>query len=277
MPSDPFALKPGEILHLVNSTPIGTVLSESRLRRLRNIAGQRIGSRITVNLVKFAGWLLVRRHQSRQQQVTEDRNETDSHAFEAARGSAATLRGNGNSSKYEPIIAALLSEPTNAAAAKRAGISEATLYRKLNQPDFRLAYDLAKRDLLASSIDRLQAGAIDAVRALMFVARKGRRESDRVRAAHVLLEHSWRGLDRADVLRPSDDSIPSRTMDADDLVHLLTARLCEINDQTMPVREKSRLTASVGDALLRALGIDLFAKRLAAVEQVLKQRMRAKQ
>jgi transposase-like protein len=54
------------------------------------------------------------------------------------------VRGHGQklTSKQEVLIAALLTEPTYAAAAAKAGVSAATLYRWLQLPSFRTAYRL---------------------------------------------------------------------------------------------------------------------------------------
>ncbi len=71
---------------------------------------------------------------------------------QAALGAAASvsrseqLRGHGQKlmAKQEALIAALLTERTYSAAATKAGISEATLYRWLNRPAFaRLTVGLA--------------------------------------------------------------------------------------------------------------------------------------
>jgi hypothetical protein len=52
------------------------------------------------------------------------------------------------SRKREKAIAALLTEPTIAQAAKAAGIGEKTLRRWLKSPEFSLAYDAARRELI---------------------------------------------------------------------------------------------------------------------------------
>ena len=59
---DPRKLSPGELLRLVNSTPLGAVLSETALRRHRNRAGYRIGTARRLDLVRYAAWLFNERH-----------------------------------------------------------------------------------------------------------------------------------------------------------------------------------------------------------------------
>lgn len=49
--------RPADVLRLINSTRIGTVLSESQLRRHRNMAGYNIGDARCVDLIKYAAWL----------------------------------------------------------------------------------------------------------------------------------------------------------------------------------------------------------------------------
>src|SRR5262245_15378168 len=102
--------------------------------------------------------------------------------------------------KQEALIAALLTEPTHADAATKAGISEATLNRWLKRPGFRTAYREARRRLVESAVGRLQAASGEAVAALLEVAKNGVKDGDRVRAAVALLEHAFRGLTDADAL-----------------------------------------------------------------------------
>jgi hypothetical protein len=47
---------------MLNSTPLGEVISERQLRRQRNRAGYRIGDEKHVDLLRYAGWLVWQRH-----------------------------------------------------------------------------------------------------------------------------------------------------------------------------------------------------------------------
>ena len=77
----------------------------------------------------------------------------------------ATARGR-RPQREEQAIAALLSEPTIEAAARKAGIGESTLLRWLREPSFKAAYRAARRSLVESAVGRLQQAATKAVAAL---------------------------------------------------------------------------------------------------------------
>ena len=76
--------------------------------------------------------------------------------------------GNGGrrSQREETAIAALLSEPTIAKAATRAGISESTLLRWLQDPEFKAKHRAARRSIVEGAIGRLQQATTDAVATL---------------------------------------------------------------------------------------------------------------
>jgi hypothetical protein len=57
MATDPRKLKPGELCRLLNSTPLGEVLGDRRLREQRARAGLRIGDGPTIDLFRYAAWL----------------------------------------------------------------------------------------------------------------------------------------------------------------------------------------------------------------------------
>ena len=57
MARDVKQLSPTELVRLVNSMPLGTVLSAPRLHRQMNQAGLRIGDGRTIHLVKYVAWL----------------------------------------------------------------------------------------------------------------------------------------------------------------------------------------------------------------------------
>jgi hypothetical protein len=58
-------------------------------------------------------------------------------------------------------------------------------------------------------------------------------------------------------------------MDTADVVKLLAARLRQIDAADLAAGEKARLTATLADALLRAIGVDVLDKRLEALQAVL--------
>jgi hypothetical protein len=169
--------------------------------------------------------------------------------------------------KQEALIAALLTEPTHAAAAAKAGIAEATLHRWLKDTGFLAAYRQARRELVRAAVERLQGGVGEAVDALRTVARDGAKDGDRVRAAVALLDHAFRGLELPDV-EPGDQS--KRTVDGTaDVVRLLAERLAQLDAADLPTPERAKLTAMLADTMLRAIGVDVLDKRLEALQAVL--------
>ena len=62
MAIDPRQLKPADICRLLNSTPLGEVISERQLHRHRTRAGYRIGDGKTVDLFRYVAWLVTVRH-----------------------------------------------------------------------------------------------------------------------------------------------------------------------------------------------------------------------
>ncbi len=62
MPIDPRKLKPSELCRLLNSTPLGEVISERQLYRHRQRVGNRIGDGKTVDLLRYCAWMHIVRH-----------------------------------------------------------------------------------------------------------------------------------------------------------------------------------------------------------------------
>ena len=171
--------------------------------------------------------------------------------------------------KQEAAIAALLTEPTYARAAAAAGVHVGTLYRWLHQPVFRAAFRQARRELVEAGVGRLQAATSHAVEALVAVARHGRRDGDRVRAANALLDHAFRGLTDADRIHGTPAAAEPAPSGTADVVTILAARLRQIDKSELPAADKARLTALLADSLLRAIGVDVIDKRLEAMHAVL--------
>jgi hypothetical protein len=169
----------------------------------------------------------------------------------------------------EATIAALLTESTHADAAAEAGIGEATLRRWLRLPAFQAAYRQARRELVKAAVGRIQAATGTAVDTLLAVAESGKKDSDRVRAAIALLDRAFFGLTDAEA--PDGQRGPGDTspMGTGEVVKVLAGRLRQLDKADLPVAEKSRLTAAMADALLRAIGVDVMDKRLEALEAVL--------
>lgn len=175
--------------------------------------------------------------------------------------------GQKRSRKQEATIAALLGEPTHAAAAAKAGVSEATIARWLKDAGFQAAYRQARRDVLRGAVERLQTATGQAVEALIRIVSTAEKDSDRVRAAALILDHARRGLD----LDGASDAPPTINGTAD-VVKLLATRLGHLDAAAAPTADKARLTAMLADALLRAIGVDVIDKRLQALQIVLQGR-----
>jgi hypothetical protein len=113
-----------------------------------------------------------------------------------------THQGHGEkrSRKEEAAIAALLEQPTLKAAALAAGISEATLFRWLQDPEFSGRYRAARRAALSRATARLQHASAQAVETLMAVmSDAGTPASARVTAARTVLELAARAVEIEDL------------------------------------------------------------------------------
>ena len=62
MAIDPRKLRPTELCRLLNSTPLGEVISERQLHRHRTRAGYRIGEDKQIDLLRYVAWLVQIRH-----------------------------------------------------------------------------------------------------------------------------------------------------------------------------------------------------------------------
>jgi molybdenum-dependent DNA-binding transcriptional regulator ModE len=116
-------------------------------------------------------------------------------------GSAEIL----SETKRDALLAALLSEPSVAKAAKAAKVSESTAWRTLRDPAFQTDYRAARRDAVEHAITRLQSDAADAARVLREVANdKKAPASARVSAAKTILEQAMKGVELQDVIERLD-------------------------------------------------------------------------
>ena len=95
---------------------------------------------------------------------------------------------------------ALLTEPTIAAAAAKAGVGERTLYRWLARDDFVEAYREARRKALGQAVARLQQLSSGAVAVLAQVAAdKTAPASARVAAASKILDTAIKAVELEDL------------------------------------------------------------------------------
>ena len=87
MPTDPRKLRPSELCRLLNSTPLGEVITEQQLNRQRTRAGLRIGDAHHVDLLRYVAWLVQVRHAPKPQVEAGP-----SHADNVGRGSPRSCR-----------------------------------------------------------------------------------------------------------------------------------------------------------------------------------------
>jgi methyl coenzyme M reductase gamma subunit len=95
-------------------------------------------------------------------------------------------------------VAALLTEPTHAIAAAKAGIGEATLQRWLRLPEFQMMYRQARRQVVEAAVGRLQHATGQAVEALQRALTCGRPSAE-IRAAVAILDHSLKAVEVRDL------------------------------------------------------------------------------
>jgi len=275
--TDPRKLRPTELCRLLNSSPLGEVINEGQLRRHRTRAGIRLGGTGHVDLVRYIAWLVQGRHAPKRE---PENGSPPAASAEAAQGAAAlgsrskqvTGHGQKLSSRQEVLIAALLNEPTYASAAAKAGVAETTVYRWMHLPEFRTAYRQARRELVERAIGRVQAATGQAVETLVTIARDARRDGDRLRASVALLDHAFRGLAEANILHGDPDGADKPQLSITEVVKMLTLRIQQIDAAELPTSEKSRLTATLADALWRGIAMDDMDKRIKAIESVLSSR-----
>ena len=108
--------------------------------------------------------------------------------------------------REDAALAALLSEATVDEAAEKAGISAATLYRWLDDPEFRDRYRGARRQVVEHAVSVLQQAASKAVNVLVTIAEDSTAPSSaRVSAAKSILDQAFRGLEVIDLAAEVDD------------------------------------------------------------------------
>jgi hypothetical protein len=108
------------------------------------------------------------------------------------------------SRKQESAIAALLSEPTVARAAAKAGVSPRALKGWLSLPGFQCAFREARRRVVDGAVAQMQRATGAAVRALRrnLTAEKA---SDQIRAAQIILEGSIKAVELTNLVERIED------------------------------------------------------------------------
>jgi hypothetical protein len=99
--------------------------------------------------------------------------------------------------KQEQAISALLTEATVAAAADKAGVTEATLRRWQREEGFRAAYLEARRQVVEKAIAQMQQSSWAASSTLIRLLGSSS-DSVRLRAAMAILDQANKGLEMLD-------------------------------------------------------------------------------
>jgi AcrR family transcriptional regulator len=113
--------------------------------------------------------------------------------------------GGKKAQKLDAFIAAMMSHKGVEAAAAAAGISPATAYRWLADPDVIRRLAEARRDAMSRAMARLQEAATGAVDCLCEVQSSGESESARVSAARTILEQALRAVELQDIQQRLDN------------------------------------------------------------------------
>jgi hypothetical protein len=100
--------------------------------------------------------------------------------------------------KQDRAIQALLQEPTIEAAAGAASVSRVTIFRWLNQPEFKTRYLAARRQVVDTAIAELQRHTGDAVQTLVRNMTSGTPHVE-VRAALGVLDQAIKGVEVAEL------------------------------------------------------------------------------
>jgi hypothetical protein len=94
--------------------------------------------------------------------------------------------------KWEAAAAALLTEPTVEAAARSVGVCHRTLKTWLQDDAFKAVYADVRRRAVDGALANLQGASAEAVQVLR-AALHAEKESDRIRAAAVILDRALNG------------------------------------------------------------------------------------
>jgi hypothetical protein len=108
------------------------------------------------------------------------------------------------SPRQEAALVALLAEPTYSAAAARARVAEATLYRWLKLPAFQAAYRDLRRQAVEGAVAHLQQATAKAVEALCRGLTCGTPAAE-IRAARVVIDQAAKWTELIDLTERVED------------------------------------------------------------------------
>jgi DNA-binding MurR/RpiR family transcriptional regulator len=102
--------------------------------------------------------------------------------------------------KRDAALSALLTTRSVRAAARKCKLSEATLFRFLQEPTFKAQYRAARRELVETATAKLQAECTSSVTVLSQIARdKKAPPASRVAAARIIIEQSIKAVELMDL------------------------------------------------------------------------------
>ena len=105
-------------------------------------------------------------------------------------------------SRQEQALIALIQQPTIKEAAEVSGISQPTLFRYLQDTEFREEYHKAKRNLLEAALGDLQKASSEAVSTLReIICDREAGASSRVQAARSILSFAIQAGELDDIVR----------------------------------------------------------------------------
>jgi DNA-binding MurR/RpiR family transcriptional regulator len=96
------------------------------------------------------------------------------------------------SRRHEGVIVALIAHPKITDAAKAAGVSESTVWRLMQRPEFQQRYKQAQDEALNSALGSIQGAATEAVATLREIASSGKVEAARVQASKTILDFTFK-------------------------------------------------------------------------------------
>lgn len=100
----------------------------------------------------------------------------------------------------EALISALLTSPTNAAAAQKCGLSVKQLYNRMASPEFKAKLSEARWELLDRAVNALETRLSDAVQTMGEICTDTKTPAQvRLNASCAILRNALRMSERADI------------------------------------------------------------------------------
>ena len=174
------------------------------------------------------------------------------------------------------LVMALACGATVDAAARKASVGVATVYRRLQDPEFIQRLQKVQAGMVERIAASLTAVGMEAVKTLMALLGNSIPPAVRLGAARAIIELGTKQRESVELERRIAVGEPhngeATPMKTNELVQRLSIRLRELDATSLPIAEKARLTQGLSDAFLRAIAIDDLNKRMEALEAVLKSR-----